>query len=178
MMTGSVVTGVQNTPNVKANAEVENGEYIKFPDGSVAKALGERHEKGGINLILPNMTEVLSNTNDLTISKDIVKTLKKDYDMNNVSTDDTYSKVLDKYARKIGYSKILQEEEDLFNQVKKNTENALSDGSRNINNQYLAQKIYKLQQDKVPLQGELSGMFDKLLEHNKQVKVKMSKLYL
>lgn len=162
MMTGSVVTGVQNTPNVKANAEVENGEYIKFPDGSVAKALGERHEKGGINLILPNMTEVLSNTNDLTISKDIVKTLKKDYDMKNVSTDDTYSKVLDKYARKIGYSKILQEEEDLFNQVKKNTENALSDGSRNINNQYLAQKIYKLQQDKVPLQGELSGMFDKL----------------
>lgn len=162
LMTGSVVTGVQNTPNVKANAEVENGEYIKFPDGSVAKALGERHEKGGINLILPNMTEVLSNTKDLTISKDIVKTLKKDYDMKNVSTDDTYSKVLDKYARKIGYSKILQEEEDLFNQVKKNTENALSDGSRNINNQYLAQKIYKLQQDKAPLQGELSGMFDKL----------------
>src|SRR5690242_11996882 len=111
VMTGAVVTGVQQTNGVKPNIEAEQGEYIKFPDGSVAKALGSKHENGGVKLIVPTMTEILSNTEDLTLSKDMVKRLKKDYGLDNISTDDTYSKVMDKYAWKIGYTKVLKQEE-------------------------------------------------------------------
>lgn len=170
LMTGSVVTGVQNQPGAKPTIEVENGEYVKFPDGSVAKALGEKHENGGIKLVAPNMTEILSNTEDQTLSKDMVKRLKKEYEMKNISTDDTYSKVLDKYARKIGYTKILTQEEDLFNQVKKNTENALSEGSQRINNEYLSKKIYELQKEKAPLEEEFSNMFNVLFEKQQKGK--------
>src|SRR5690606_37969794 len=100
--------------------------------------------------------------------KSLVKKLKKDYEMNNVSEGDTYSKVLDKYARKIGYSKLLEKEADLFNAVKKNTEKALSEGSLNINNNYLASKIYELQQEKAPLQAEFTKIFDVLFEEQQK----------
>lgn len=164
LMTGAVITGVQNMPKVDGNIEVESGEYVKFPDGSVAKALGEKHEKGGIQLIVPNMTEVLSNTKDLTLTKDMVKKLKKDYELGNVTDKDTYSSVMDKYAKKIGYEKVLKKEADLFNQVKKNTENALSEGSLRINNEYLSKKIYQLQEEKAPLQMEFSNMYNELFQ--------------
>lgn len=170
LMTGAVITGVQNTPNVQANIEVENGEYVKFPDNTVAKALGEKHEGGGISLIVPDMTEILSNTKDLKLTKSLVKLLKKEYELNNVSTNDTYSNVLDKYANKIGYTKVLQKEADLFNQVKKNTENALSEGSLQINNNYLAQKIYKTQQEKAPLQSEFIKVFNVLFKDQQDQK--------
>lgn len=164
LMTGAVLTGVQNAPNVKPNVEVEDGEYVQFPDGSVGKALGDKHENGGVKLIAPNMTEVLSNTKDAPITKELVKKLKKEYGLYNISTNDTYSKVLDKYARKIGYTKVINQEADLFNQVKKNTENALSEGSLRINNEYLAKKIYNLQSEKQPLQEEFSSMFSVLFD--------------
>jgi len=170
LMTGSLLTGVQNTPNVKPNVEVEDGEYVQFPDGSVAKALGDKHENGGVKLIAPNMTEVLSNTKDAPVSKELVKKLKKEYGMDNISTNDTYSKVLDKYARKIGYTKIINQEADLFNQVKKNTENALSEGSLRINNEYLAKKIYNLQSEKQPLQNDFSEMFSVLFGKQQEEK--------
>lgn len=162
LMTGAVLTGVQS--NAKPNVEVEDGEYVQFPDGSVGKALGDKHENGGVKLIAPNMTEVLSNTKDAPITKELVKKLKKEYGLENISTNDTYSKVLDKYAKKIGYTKIVNQEADLFNQVKKNTENALSEGSLRINNEYLAKKIYNLQAEKQPLQSEFSGMFSVLFD--------------
>lgn len=177
LMTGDYITGVKENTKVSPNVEVEDGEYVSFPDGSVAKAIGERHENGGVKLIAPDMTMVLSDTKDSTINKTLVNKLGKKYNL-NLSTNDTYSSVLDKFLKKIGYTKLVKEEEDLFNQVKKNTEKALSDGSLRINNEYLAKKIYQLQEKKEPLRLQFVEMFDILFNRQEKSKPKNERAFV
>lgn len=160
IMSGATISGVSE--NMKPNANIENGEYVRFPDGSVAKALGERHINGGIDVILPNMTQILSNTKDLKLNTKEVKKIQKKYGLKNISTNDKYSSVLTKYGKKIGYEKLLKEEEDLFNAVKRNSERALSEGSLRINNDYLAKKIFDIQKKKAPLSSLIEDMFNDL----------------
>jgi len=169
LMTDGYIAGLNPKSGLQPNANLEEGEYIKTPDGSVAQVLGERHTKGGVDLLLPEMTAVLSDTEDLTLTKKQVKEIKKDYGV-DVTTKNTYSDVLDRYARKIGLSKLLSEQEDAFKQLKKATENALSEGSLKINNQFLQKKIYDLQVGITEKQTAMGSMFERLFQKQEEQK--------
>ena len=168
-MTDGYIAGLNPKSGLKPNANLEAGEYIKTPDGSVAQVLGKRHSKGGVDLLLPEMTAVLSDTEDLTLTKKQVKEIKKQYDV-DVTTKNTYADVLDRYARKIGLSKLLSEQEDAFIQLKKATENALSEGSLRVNNQFLQKKIYDLQVGITEKQTAMGAMFEKLFQKQEEQK--------
>lgn len=169
LMTDGYIAGLNPKSGLQANVNLEDGEYIKTPDGSVAQVLGERHSKGGVDLLLPEMTAVLSDTKDLTLEKSQVKELKKTYGI-EVSTKNTYSDVLDKYAKKIGLTKLLNEQEDAFTQLKKVTENALSEGSLNVNNRFLQKKIYDLQVGIVEKQNAMGNLFENLFAKQQEAK--------
>ena len=169
LMTDGFVAEVNPKSGLQANANLEGGEYIKTPDGSVAQVLGERHTKGGVNLVLPNMTTVLSDTKDLTLEKKQVKQLKKDFGL-EATTKMTYADVLDKYAKKIGLSKLLDEQEEAFSQLKKVTENALSEGSLNVNNSFLQKKIYGLQGGIAEKQTAMGNMFEAMFAEQQEAK--------
>lgn len=169
LMTDGYIAGLNPKSGLQANVNLEDGEYIKTPDGSVAQVLGERHAKGGVDLLLPDMTAVLSDTKDLTLDKKQVKELKKDYGI-EVSVKNTYADVLDKYAKKIGLTKSLQEQEDAFVQLRKVTENALSEGSLNVNNRFLQKKIYDLQVGIVEKQTAMGNMFEALFAKQQEAK--------
>lgn len=169
LMTDGYIAELNPKSGLQPNVELEHGEYIKTPDGSVAQVLGKRHMNGGVNLLLPEKTAVLSDTKDLTLEKSQVKEIKKLYNI-EVSTKNTYADVLDKYSKKIGLDKLLQEQEDAFVQLKKITENALSEGSLNVNNQFLQKKIYNLQVGIVEKQTAMSNMFEDLFEKQQESK--------
>ena len=169
LMTDGYIAGLNPKSGLQANVNLEDGEYIKTPDGSIAQVLGERHTKGGVDLLLPEMTAVLSDTKDLTLEKAQVKELKKTYGI-EVSVKNTYSDVLDKYAKKIGLTKLLNEQEDAFTQLKKVTENALSEGSLNVNNRFLQKKIYDLQVGIVEKQTAMGNLFENLFAKQQEAK--------
>ena len=169
LMTDGYITELNPKSGLQANVNLEDGEYIKTPDGSVAQVLGERHTKGGVDLLLPEMTAVLSDTKDLTLDKSQVKELKKTYGI-DVSVKNTYADVLDKYAKKIGLTKALQEQEDAFVQLRKVTENALSEGSLNVNNRFLQKKIYDLQVGIVEKQTAMGNMFEVMFAKQQEAK--------
>jgi hypothetical protein len=98
-----------------------------------------------------------------------VKEIKKTYGI-DVSVKNTYADVLDKYSKKIGLEKLLKEQEDAFVQLKKITENALSEGSLNVNNQFLQKKIYNLQVGITEKQTAMGNMFEDLFEKQQESK--------
>lgn len=169
LMTDGYIAELNPKSGLQPNVELEHGEYIKTPDGSIAQVLGKRHVNGGVNLLLPEKTAVLSDTKDLTLEKSQVKEIKKTYGI-DVSVKNTYADVLDKYSKKIGLDKLLKEQEDAFVQLKKITENALSEGSLNVNNQFLQKKIYNLQVGIVEKQTAMSNMFEDLFQKQQEVK--------
>lgn len=155
-LTGEYTTEIPT--GAEANAEIENGEFVKDPSGKVTKAIGEKHEKGGIKVNLPDETKIISDS--LTLSKDNVKYLSKVFDI-ELSTKDTYAKALDKYTKKIGLAKLNLEQEDMFDLMKKEIEKiAISDGTKRINNEYLSKKIYDIETKKQPLEKERQRFFD------------------
>lgn len=153
---------------VRPNAEVEDKEYLQYPNGEVQQAIGPTHEKGGIKMNLPHNTKVLSDT--LTLTRNDVKNLSSQYDL-KFSTNDTYAKAVDKVTKKLGLTKINNEQKDIFELLKKQQQNP-SDvpGTNRVNIEYLNNKIYNLEQSKKPLEAERSKFFDhvfNLQESNK-----------
>jgi len=170
VVSGAFLTGVDPKQGMEPNAELEHGEQVRFPDGSIAKVLGESHKNGGVNLILPDMTEVLSNTKDLTLTRADIKMLEKEYGLKNLTTKDTYSKAVDKYARKTGYNKNLQEELDILEKIADVTKKSMSEGSSQVNNAYMAEKYRKNQEARKPLQDMLSNFYTKVFDRQQAQK--------
>jgi hypothetical protein len=158
LLTGNVETGLQKDDPRKPNAEIEGDEFLKYPDGNVKKAEGPRHESGGIKVDLPKDTEVVSNSIYLTKSE--VKKLGEEFDI-TLSTKDTYASALDKYSKKIGLTKLNDEQEDVFAILKKEIEKkAVDKGTSQINNEYLSKKIYDIESKKKPLEDKRKSFFD------------------
>lgn len=78
LLAGEKITELTGTDKVMPNAEVEDGEYIKFPDNTVQRAEGEKHKDGGIDLNIPDGTKILSNKRTLT--KKEAEALSKEHD--------------------------------------------------------------------------------------------------
>jgi hypothetical protein len=159
LATGEYVVEQQG---IQPNAEVESKEYLQYPNGEVKLAVGPTHEKGGIKLDLPENTKVLSDT--LTLTRGDVSYLTKKFDL-NFSTKDTYAKAVDKMTKKLGLTKINDEQKDIFEILKKQQKNPSdSAGTNRVNIEYLNNKIYNLEQSKKPLEAKRSNFFDHVFD--------------
>lgn len=159
LLTEGYISGVNPITGLQPNANLEGGEYTKFPDGSVAQVLGERHTNGGVNLVLPEYTKILSDTKDLTLTKQDAKKLQKDLGV-TLTDKNTYSDVLDKYAKKIGYTKSLKEQADIFTQVQKLSEASTDDTTFRLNTAFMSKKLEELEQTRLALEIDMGRAFD------------------
>ena len=167
-LTGEYTFGLPPTSKTEPNAEVEDNEYIKYPDQSVVQAKGVRHERGGIKVNLPDETEILSDTLKLTAKQ--AKDIRNQFNI-EVSIRDTYSSALEKYTRKLGLKRLNDDQEEVFKIIKKQQENKAIKGSTlALNNEYLSTKVYDIEQKKKPLEEKRKKLFDTLFEQQESTK--------
>jgi len=148
------------------NAEIEKNEWLMYPDGKLQKGYGEKHSNGGIEVDIPDGTRVL--TDSIPIGRDNAKRLSKKYDM-KFSAKDTFSKVVDKYSKKVGMSKVIDDQAEYFKQLRKNTESKLDESTKLINEEFLSGKINDLEGKKAIVEQEVSKMFEEAY-HSQELK--------
>lgn len=152
ILTGGYTTGIPENAPITPTAEVERNEFILQNDGSVQQVLGNTHEQGGELMDLEAGTRVVSD--HLKIGGEFSKRLNKDFDL-NTRAKDTYAKAIEKYRKKIGLQKVLDEYQEVIGKIKdqEETEHAQT---REINLSFLAQRVQELEAQKAPLEEELS----------------------
>lgn len=167
-LTGEYTFGLPPASKVEPNAEVEDNEYIKYPDQSVVQAKGVRHEKGGIKVNLPDETEILSDTLKLTAKQ--AREVRDKYGV-EVTIRDTYSSALEKYTKKLGLKRLNDDQEEVFKLIKKQQDNKdIKDTTLKLNNEYLSTKVYDIEQKKKGLEEKRRKLFDLLFEQQESTK--------
>jgi hypothetical protein len=157
LLTGDIIKGLSPNSGIEPNVETEGEEYIQFPDGVTQKAVGNSHEKGGVKMSIPDGTKVISKFLLLTPAQ--VKALNKQHDL-KLTTEDSYAKAMDKYTAKIGLKKLNQEQEEVFEVLKKEMNNQGVDKQTHlVNLEYLSKKISNLETLKKPLEDLRATFF-------------------
>jgi hypothetical protein len=168
LLTGEYLTQVNPKSGMQPNAEVEGEEYVQFPDKETQKVAGPTHEQGGVPVVLPDETKILSKT--LKLTKQQAKSLSSLFDV-EVTEKDSYASALDKYTKKIGLTKLNQEQEEVFSTLKKQAEKKdINIKTQKINQDFLSKKIHGIEQRKQPLEQERAKMFDVLFEAQEKTK--------
>jgi hypothetical protein len=168
LLTGEYLTRVNPKSGMQPNAEVEGEEYVQFPDKETQRVEGPAHEQGGVPVVLPDETKILSKT--LKLTKQQAKSLSNLFDV-EVTEKDSYASALDKYTKKIGLAKLNQEQEEVFSTLKKQTENKnINSKTQKVNQDFLSKKIHGIEQRKEPLEKERAKMFDVLFEAQERTK--------
>jgi len=172
-LTGEYTFGLPSASKTEPNAEVEDNEYIKYPDETVVQAKGVRHERGGIKVNLPDETEILSDTLKLTAKQ--ARDIRDKYNV-EVSIRDTYSSALEKYTKRLGLKRLNDDQEEVFKIIKKQQENkTIKNPTLALNNEYLSTKVYDIEQKKKPLEEKRKILFDLLFEQQESTKKPDSK---
>jgi hypothetical protein len=172
-LTGEYTFGLPPASKTEPNAEVEDNEYIKYPDETVVQAKGVRHERGGIKVNLPDETEILSDTLKLTAKQ--ARDIRDKYNV-EVSIRDTYSSALEKYTKRLGLKRLNDDQEEVFKIIKKQQENkTIKNPTLALNNEYLSTKVYDIEQKKKPLEEKRKKLFDLLFEQQESTKKPDSK---
>jgi hypothetical protein len=157
LLTGDIIKGLSPNSGVEPNVETEGEEYIQFPDGVTQKAVGNSHERGGVKMSIPDGTKVISKFLLLTPAQ--VKALNKQHDL-KLTTEDSYAKAMDKYTAKVGLKKLNQEQEEVFEVLKKEMNNQGVDKQTHlVNLEYLSKKISNLETLKKPLEDLRATFF-------------------
>lgn len=152
VLTGGYTTGIPENAPITPTAEVERNEFLLQNDGSVQQVLGNTHEQGGELMDLEAGTRVISD--HLKIGGEFSKRLNKDFDL-NTRAKETYAKVIEKYRKKIGLQKVLDEYQGVIGKIKDQEETEHTQ-TREINLGFLAQRVQELEAQKAPLEEELS----------------------
>lgn len=162
VMTGSIATGT-NTGD--ENVELEDGEFLQEPGSTPVKVEGKKHDEGGEKMNLPGGTEVLSDS--LKLTKAQVKQISDEYSL-KVSTKDTYAKALEKYNKSIGLTSIIEEEEEVIKEVKKQKQKAAEEGADeatiNVNLEFLSSKLNDLTEQKRALEENSANVFNSIFK--------------
>lgn len=156
-LTGSVTKGLDPNSPVQPDAELEGGEYLQYPDGVIQRVVGEKHEKDGVKMSMPDGTKILSAR--LNIKPKDISFLKKTFDI-DLSSKDTYATAIGKYEKKIGLHKLNEEQEELFKILKKKSETASTPGTSRLNQEYLSLKIKGVEDQKKKLEPEHNTFFE------------------
>ena len=169
-LTGEYTTPLdENDPTI--NAEVEKNEYLQSPDGEITKALGETHEKNGTKVNLEGGTRIVSD--HLKLGGANAKHYKENFDL-EVKANDTYAKVLDRFTKKSGLQKIVDEQEKVIEQLKKSEESAqgssVSESTNSLNKMFLSEKLSELEQEKAPLLEARKSLMDDVFQRQEASK--------
>lgn len=152
VLTGGYTTGIPENAPITPTAEVERNEFLLQNDGSVQQVLGNTHEQGGELMDLEAGTRVISD--HLKIGGEFSKRLNKDFDL-STRAKETYAKSIEKYRKKIGLQKVLDEYQEVIGKIKDQEETEHTQ-TREINLSFLAQRVQELEAQKAPLEEELS----------------------
>ena len=152
ILTGGYTTGIPENAPITPTAEVERNEFLLQNDGSVQQVLGNTHEQGGELMDLEAGTRIISD--HLKIGGEFSKRLNKDFDL-NTRAKETYAKAVEKYRKKIGLQKVLDEYQEVVGKIKDQEETEHTQ-TREINLGFLAQRVQELEAQKAPLEEELS----------------------
>lgn len=161
LLTGKYITGLDTTAEVTPNAELEGGEYIQFPDGTTQLVAGENHEKGGVKMFIPDGSRIVSKS--LFPTKNQVKLLKDDFGL-NVSAKDSYANIITKYSKLIGLEKNYEEQEKMYEMVKREQDKEMPDSTRNINQEYLSGKVSELDKQAQRLEKDKAQFFNTVFD--------------
>lgn len=167
LLTGQYIKEVDPNIGVEPNAELEVGEYLQFPDGTTQEVVGERHSKGGVQMHIPDGTRVL--TNSLKIDSKVKKDFEDKFNL-KLNTSDTYAQVVGKFIKSIGLEKLNKEQEDLFKEVRRQSEKTDDEPTLTVNNEYLASKIYDIEQKKQNLEKEKAEFFNYVYASQEKMK--------
>lgn len=169
LLTEHYINGISPKATTEVNANLEGGEHVMFPNGTLAEVLGESHKNGGVDLTLPQYTKVLSNTEDLRLNKKEKKLIKDVLGL-DVTVKNTYSDVIKKYSKQIGYDKILKEQENLFKAAEKEVWAIKDESTQKVNREFFSKKLYELEQQRQELIPQLSTVFDILFKKQEEKK--------
>ena len=164
MLTGNYIEGNDN--HSSPSVEVEKGEYLQTPDGSTMEVLGDKHSTGGELLNMPGGTKVISDY--LKIGAKLAQYFKKEYDL-NVRSGSSFSTVLDQYKKKIGLTKLLEEETRLMDKIT-DQEDVKFEGSREMNLQVLSGKVQELQPQKKELEQRFEVFTNLVFDKQEETK--------
>lgn len=139
----------------EGNSEIEGGEYVQDSTG-IKLAEGPKHNKGGIQVILQDGDRVLTDYDKID---DRLATKIKDNLGIRVSKRDTYSTVLDKYSKKIGLDKNIEEQTKL-NQRILEQEDTVDEKTRLLNLQALSKKLDKTREEASSLESQQAELFE------------------
>lgn len=167
-LTGQYIEELPTRLLHKSDSEVEDDEYLKFPNGEIREAVGNSHDNGGIDLDLPDGTQILSD--HLEVGKTLAKALKKEHNLNVKSTD-TYAQVLSKYTKKLGLDGLNDTQAELFKMLEKE-EKTPDSKTQKFNASYINTKALEIEDKKKVLGQEKSTMFSKLFEKQEATKPK------
>lgn len=158
VMTGAYIV---DNPDM-ANVEIEKNEIVQDPlTGDTRKAIGDTHENGGIKTALPSGSKILSDHTKIGAQK--AKLFKKEFDI-KVKATDTFAKVMDKYNNKIGFTDLIDEEKKTIEQVGDQQQNEIPADTKDINMNFLSEKLQELQTGKElikPLQDDAFNLIFK-----------------
>ena len=152
------------------NANIEKGEYVDN-GGVIKEAVGAKHSEGGINVNLENGDRVLTDSDEL--GKEKSKSLEKMFKI-RLKSKDTYSSVMDKMNKKIGYDEIVEKQEKLIEKLAKN-ETIEDDKTREINNKLIGIRIDELQKRRDEVETTQKFIYDTLYSIQELEKKKNSK---
>lgn len=163
VMTGAYIV---DTPDM-ANVEIEKNEIVQDPiTGDVRKAVGDTHENGGIKTALPSGSKILSDHTKIGAQK--AKLFKKEFDI-KVKPTDTFAKVMDKYNDKIGFTDLIDEEKKTIEQVGDQQQNEIPADTKDINMNFLSEKMQELQVGKELIKPLQDDAFNLIFEEQEKV---------
>lgn len=164
LLTGNFIEGDDDHQN--PNTEVERGEYLQTPDGSTMEVLGDKHSNGGELLNMPEGTKVVSDY--LKIGSKTATFFKKEHGL-NVKSNNSFATVLDKYKQKIGLTSLLEEEAKLMEKLDKQKD-VKFEGTREINEQVLSEKINEIQSQKQELENKFENFTNLVFDRQESSK--------
>ena len=165
-LTGEFVKELPDFAKDQANSELEKDEFIQYPNGSIEKVVGDTHEKGGVQLNLPEGSRILSD--NLKLGATTAKKLNKEYEL-DLKAKDTYAEAIDKFNKKSGMTKLTKEQEDLIKVLKKE-QDTNDDTTRNLNFSYLNEKIRDVELQKESINKDRNIFFDDVYKSQEKSK--------
>lgn len=150
-LTGEYIYPLPKSMEGSANVEIEKGEYATRPDVvGPMEALGERHEKDGTPVSLPEGSHIVSDYRKIT--PEFATHIRDMYGI-KVTPKNTYADVLDKYKNKIGLKELYEDQEKVLKRLEKNEavkDKNTSDLNKSILSKYISEnqsKIDDLEED-------------------------------
>ena len=142
-LTGEYIYPLPKSMQDNANVEIEKGEYAILPDVvGPMEAKGNKHEKGGTPVDLPE-AHIVSDYRKIT--DEFASYVRENYGIKATSKD-SYATLLDRYKKKIGLSEKYEDQEKVYNRLKKN-QDVKDKGTSDLNKSILSKYVNENQEE-------------------------------